>query len=237
MSKQKIIDAINENDFDTLDELIDNGKLSISTCLFKFMIQKNLDGLIHLVQNKDATNVKYDALNILTIACNLEWLEGIEFLLQFEDLVMDTTQQSRLLYTPLFSGIVYEKVLVVEYLLKNHEDLINKLIPETNDTVFHTAISVGNNDILKLLVDNVDSEHKHLISHTNSKGWSPLHLAVLSNDTDAVKTLINGDADINIMDNTSKTPLELAFDNNFESIFNYLKEKSGGNYFESISLN
>ena len=50
-----------------------------------------------------------------------------------------------------------------------------------------------------------------------------------------VKTLVEAGADMNIMDNTSKTPLELAFDNNFTDIFNYLRDKCGNNYFESVS--
>lgn len=233
MSKQKFIDAVEKNDFDTLDDMIDDNVVSLSVCLCKFMIQKNIDGLIHLVQNKDAIDVKFEGLNILTIACNLEWLEGIEFLMQFENLIMDTTQQSKILYTPLFTSIIYEKTKSVEYLLKNHEELIDKLIPETNDTILHTAISVGNKNILRIVIENLNDEHQ-IINVKNNKGWSPLHLAVMNNDLDVVKLLVEKGADISIMDNTSKTPLEIAFDNNFTDIFEYLK---GGKYFESISLN
>ena len=87
--KQKIITAIDSNDFETLDSLIDDGILPLTTCLIKIITQKNMDGLVHLIQEWDAINIKYNGLNILTIACQLNWIKGVEFLYQFEDLVTD----------------------------------------------------------------------------------------------------------------------------------------------------
>lgn len=116
--KQKIISAIDNNDFETLDTLMDDGTLPITTCLIKVMTQKNIEGLVHLVEEHDAINIKYNELNIMSIACQLDWLEGVKYLYQFEDLIIDTSQHSRFLYTPLFSSIIYEKPDIMEYLLQ-----------------------------------------------------------------------------------------------------------------------
>ncbi len=112
----------------------------------------------------------------------------------------------------------------------------------SNDSIIHIIISLSNGnqkstELLKQIIDNINDNNKYILNVKNSKGWSPLHLAVLGNDIEIVKTLIEGGVDINIMDNTSKTPLELAFDNNYSEIFDYLKEKVGQNHFDSILLN
>lgn len=234
--KEQIINAIQNNDFETVETFIDNGNITLASCLFKFMVLKNLEGLKYIVDNKEGINVKYDDLNILSIACQLNWIDGVEFLLQFDTLKKDMTQQSKFLYTPLYTSIVYEKEDVIRHILENHKDLIVELIPQYNDTIIHTAISVGNKDIFKLLLNNLSDDEKHILNIKNSKGWTPLHLAVLSNDIEIVQLLIEHGTDVNIMDKTSKTPLELAFDNNSTHIFEYLKEKTGDNYFESIQL-
>jgi ankyrin repeat protein len=234
--KQRIINAITDNDFEALDTFIDNGNVSVIACLLKMMIQTNFDGLKHLVEEKNALDVKYDNVNILTLACQFEWIEAVQFLCQFELLTNDDTQQSRYLLNPLFASMIYEKIDIIKYLLNNERKFIEDVVPVSKDNVIHIAVSVDNNDILETVLVSLDMDNKYVINAKNTKGWTPLHLAVIANELESVKTLVEHGADINLMDKTSKTPLEVAHDEGYNDIFEYLREKSGEDHFESISL-
>jgi ankyrin repeat protein len=235
--KQKIIDSINDNDFETLDAFLDNNNVSIVACILKIMIQKNIEGLKHLVEEKDGINIKYDNINILTLACQFDWVEAVQFLCQFDSLTNDITQQSEYLLNPLFSCVIYEKIELIQYLLNNEKNLIKDIIPTTKDTILHIAISVDNKTILETILSSLDMDNKHIVDCKNAKGWTPLHLAVFANQLDSVKILVDNGADFNIMDKTSKTPLEISHNEGYDDIFNYLLEKSGSDHFENISIN
>lgn len=235
--KQQIIAAIDNNDFETLDNFIDNNKVSVSACLLKFMIQKNIEGLKHLIEDKDALDIKYDNVNILTLACQFDWIEGVQFLCQFESLTNDVNQQSKYLMNPLFSSIIYEKMELIDYLLNNERKFIDVIVPGSKDNIVHIGVSVDNIEILRKVLSSLDIDNKFVINSKNTKGLTPLHLAVIANELETVKILVEHGADINVMDNTSRTPLELAHDEGYDDIFEYLKDKSGGDYFENIALN
>ena len=235
--KQQIINAIDNSDLETLDNFIDNNNVSVSTCLLKFMIQKNIEGFKHLVEEKDALDIRYDNINILTLACQFNWIEGVQFLCQFDSLTNDINQQSKYLMNPLFSSIIYEKMELIDYLLNNEKKFIDVIVPGSKDNIIHIGVSVDNIEILKKVLSSLDIDNKFVINAKNTKGLTPLHLAVIANELETVKVLVEHGADINVMDNTSRTPLELAHDEGYDDIFEYLKNKSGGDYFENIALN
>lgn len=235
--KQQIIDSIKNNDFNQLDQFIDTNKISISTCLLKFMLRKNIEGLKYLITEREALNIKYNNINIMTLACQFDWIEGVQYLCQFDSLTNDTEQHSKYLINPLFSSIIYERPNLVEYLLNNEKQFIDVVVPDLNDNIVHISVSIDNVQILEKILTSLDVDNKYIINSKNAKGFTPLHLAVITNEVECVKCLIEHGADINIMDNTSKTPLELAHDEGYNDIYEYLRDKSGDDYFENIALN
>jgi len=68
----------------------------------------------------------------------------------------------------------------------------------------HMAISGGENESLKVLVDYFDLDKK------TKNGWTPLHMAAFKGDREAVDILVNHGAIVNARTNDNETPRELA---------------------------
>lgn len=87
------------------------------------------------------------------------------------------------------------------------------------NTLCHLAVSSGQNDILKLLI-----EYKADLNRPNDGGDTPLHLAACSNNVEAVKILIAAgvDPDQRNPKNGNKTALHYAAINNAVKVADYL---------------
>jgi ankyrin repeat protein len=236
-TKDKIINSLQNGDFDTLETFLDNGYVSINACLLNIIVTKNLNALKYFVENREVLDFKHDGCNLLNLACQFSWLEAIDYLCQYDSLTNDTSQSSELLYNPLSASISYENYIVIDHLIKNHSDFLVKVLPVTESNMVHLAVISENEVILSKLLNHLPEENKDLINMKNGKGWTPLHLAVILNNLKLVKLLIENGAKHNILDNKSKTPLELAIDNDNKDIIEYLKINIDNRYVESISLN
>ena len=234
--KQKIIETISNNVFDDLKLFIDNGNIALSSCCVQFVANENGEGLQYLFDNykTDILNVRYNDRNLLSLASQYGWIEGVVILSQCQELLQDNNQPSHYLYTPLHTSIVYDQFKVVEYLLDNHPNLTTVLIPSTQNNILHVIVLVGNYNILKTVLSKSDTNK--LVNQPNHKGLTPLHMAVLTNDINMVTRLVKHGADITAMDKKSRTPIELASNENFKDILEYLSHQSKFDYFENISL-
>jgi len=81
-------------------------------------------------------------------------------------------------------------------------------------TPLHQAISIGEVEIVKLLIDSgadlnvVEGEHKYRSMVT--RNWTPLHLAASGNDPQIVKYLLIAGAKVDVRDARERTPLHVA---------------------------
>jgi ankyrin repeat protein len=93
----------------------------------------------------------------------------------------------------------------VKLLLNNgtNQSKISKL---TNETAFHLAAKVGNENILRML-------DRNFINDKDNKGYTPLHYAVEYGHVKAAKFLIEAGVSINEQDNNGITALHIAVNN------------------------
>ena len=87
-----------------------------------------------------------------------------------------------------------------------------------NSVLWHAFNLAVNDDIVKLLVDNMDVNQ---VNQAASDGETPLHLAVKHGSIDIVKMLIAKGANVNAQDNSNRAALEFALSNsyyNFEKV-------------------
>ncbi|XP_031640648.1 serine/threonine-protein phosphatase 6 regulatory ankyrin repeat subunit A-like [Contarinia nasturtii] len=74
---------------------------------------------------------------------------------------------------------------------------------------FHIMASKGLNHAIRKVLDNWFNIN---LKTTDANGWTPLHCAVVANQSDTVKLLIFRGADVNIKSKDGKTPKDIATD-------------------------
>lgn len=110
--------------------------------------------------------------------------------------------------TPLYSAILYEsddeRVAMVDFLLEKRAD------PRIGDASgllpLHTAVSRGNKKIIKLLLKDKNIRNA-TINKQADIGYTPLDRAILLENVEIVRLLLENGANPNIADNNKHTPL------------------------------
>ncbi|WP_265021563.1 ankyrin repeat domain-containing protein [Wolbachia endosymbiont (group A) of Icerya purchasi] len=83
------------------------------------------------------------------------------------------------------------------------------------------AIQKNNFNIVELLLDNNAD-----IKVKDNEGWTPIHWAVQLGSLDVVKRLVERGADVNALTADVRTPYDLAINQNYREIKEYLRSKS-----------
>ena len=122
------------------------------------------------------------------------------------------TQQGQM---PLFEAIEQKDLNKVKSLLANGA-FIDIYQASTNYTPMHLAAQLGDVDIMQVLAqyDAIDQIHQS----TNVGRMQPLHLASFYKQKEAVRWLIQQDADITFADQSNRTPMDLAPDPDIRSL-------------------
>jgi len=122
--------------------------------------------------------------------------------------VHETTNKQVPAYNPtiLISAASVGQLQVVRQLLERPKVDINLRDPQ-NDyrTALHGACQYGQFDIVKLLV-----AHGASVDAVDEDGWTPFHLALISNDLDSIKFMLQSGADMNKVFEEGYTALHLA---------------------------
>ena len=235
--KLKIGDAIKEDNFEDLKLFIDNNYINLSSLAVQYVGNENVAGLQYLIDHYQPKiySVEFKETNLINLSIIYGWLDGIKMMSQHPEWLVPNSNTSLYQYTPLFTAVTYNQYDIVEHLLDTNPELLQDVIPQNGYNIVHMAISTGDKKILQLLISR--SENTDILNHSDKRGLTPLHRAVLLNDLNMVKLLVEeGKVDVDKLDKTSKTPYEIASESELTEISNYLESILKINYFESISI-
>ncbi len=230
------------NDIENLRIFIDNGYISLKSVVLHGIVNNNcilILALMDLYNDIDKINQsndsQYNGLSLLDIACQYGNLNMVKLLSENTGLITRINQASGqlTLLTPLHVAIASNELEITSYLLDHYPNLAKINSDKTGNNIVHLSVDIGNLNILELVLQKVDTD---IINHKNNRGYTPLHLAVLENDLDAVKLLTQYNANLRIMDKTSRTPHELASSEGYNAIVSYLEERQYTDNYESVSL-
>lgn len=153
-------------------------------------------------------------LHVAVISGNLSMIE----LLLAGGAHVDAPSSPRL--PPLFHAVLSDNVDIAQFLLDK-----GARISCGNTTLFHAAAEMGLSTMMGVLLQHVaqqEAGNLALINQMNDEGKSPLHIAAQKGDLETVRVLIEANADIDIKDETSKTPLYYATSHENDNVRNFL---------------
>ncbi|MDD9139996.1 MAG: ankyrin repeat domain-containing protein [Candidatus Cardinium sp.] len=96
-------------------------------------------------------------------------------------------------------------------------------LTKKGSTALHLAAEKGRADCISALIKGGAC----VAQKSDFFGLAPLHRAVLRNDVNCVTALIKGGADVNQLDNSRATPLDLAMERKYSNCIAILQAKGG----------
>ena len=167
--------------------------------IYLALLRGNVDKVQHLLsEDHHLIHSRRDGLTLLHLAAdrNLQIVK----LLVANGAVLDARELGWK-RTPLLMTI---NPLVVNYLLESGAD-VHAVDPETGLTALHMASFGGENELIRLLLEeglDINAQYKH--------AGSPLHCAALRNQQDSVELLIKSGANVASRASSGRTPLHEA---------------------------
>ncbi len=126
--------------------------------------------------------------------------------------------------TPLMFAVISDKPDLVRQLISMHADV--SITNNKKMNVFHLACMSVDRDMLSLLVSSMKNNSMQMsekaLNMRDDEGCTPLMLAVIHDNTHAVKQLISMHADIGITDNKNKNVLHHACISQNDEMFDIL---------------
>lgn len=109
-------------------------------------------------------------------------------------------------YTPIHWAAQYNNVDVIEELIKSNPDIIHE-IDNRGMTVLHTAAAYNSCKVINHVLTRKGTKIK--INAEDKFGYTPFHIAAINNQVDAMKCLIEQNADHNILSSMKDHSSEL----------------------------
>ena len=221
----------------------------IHTCCSLQLIIMDNSVLLSLAMNNDINSMKLllssgcidmDDENLQLLLYHLIEVNQIETLERFLQYGLDPNRKLSYLFTPeeknmLASAISRKKYDVVTLLIKYGAKVdVNDHFYIMDAVTFKPSLE---DELLRLFYTNVSLTDFH------EYGYTALHLAVLDNNPDYVKILLNRGADVNVKDTWFLTPLHCALDRydqdryNFEYRYMSLRSKGRSDFFKAKVTN
>ncbi|XP_029306575.1 B-cell lymphoma 3 protein homolog [Cottoperca gobio] len=123
--------------------------------------------------------------------------------------------------TPLHLAVITLQANMVEALLREGAD--PSALDRNGQTALHLCCEYDQRDCLSVVLSRTPSSA--CLEMRNYEGLSPLHLAVLRDQKDLARMLLDAGADINVMDNKSgQSPLMHAVESNHADMVHFLIE-------------
>lgn len=204
--------------------------------LYSTIYRSDIDSLKHL--SNDDINAKYDSISPpLHLACEIGNLEIVKALIEKGAYINDTRFDG---LTPLYLAVLNGHNEVADFLLSRGAgiDIVGDLTK--NKTQLHYAVESNKTNVAKFFLDkgcDVNASQNHIFNTAvhiaagnnnpnmllllswygaqinnseNSVQFTPLHVAALSGHTNAVRSLLSLNANVNAKGKHGFTPLHLA---------------------------
>ncbi|MFT4314760.1 MAG: ankyrin repeat domain-containing protein [Wolbachia pipientis] len=197
----KVINAIDEKNFTSLDYAIIHGHLGT----VQHLVRKGAD--VNLNNTK--------GMNPLHFAAVYGHLDIAKYLVAQGAIIKSLNKDSM---CPLHFAAIYGHLDIIKYLVEEGASINIK--DKNNMRPLHFAVIYGRLDIVKYLV-----EKRANINLRSKEGESPLHFAVMHGQLDIVEYLIEKGASIDRQDEKNMSPLDYVIVySNSEEIIYYLED-------------
>ena len=113
---------------------------------------------------------------------------------------------------------------IKKLLMQNRNKIDYNIVDNNNRTLLMFAASFGDKEIINEIV-----KYGNGIDKTDNNGQTALHLAVQYNKYDSVEELIRLKANPNIKDDYSRLPIDIAENEGYEEIYQFLNNLNGAN--------
>jgi ankyrin repeat protein len=189
-----------------------------------YILQKVTEIDLPSIKNKlENTHALFEALKHGDIECAVKELEAIKQITLPKDLFLNAVNVEG--NTPFLIAAQICNKQIIELLLENAKftkDTIN-IINNTDkylNTALHLITKSGNKECLDLLLDiqNISM----ILDQKNKEGDACLHLAAKFGHLECLKALLNQSAIVDIKNGNDQTPLDIAIQNNQQSIIDFL---------------
>ena len=113
---------------------------------------------------------------------------------------------------------------IKKLLMQNRSKIDYNIVDNNNRTLLMFAASFGDKEIINEIV-----KYGNGIDKTDNNGQTALHWAVQYNKYDSVEELIRLKANPNIKDDYSRLPIDIAENEGYEEIYQFLNNLNGAN--------
>ena len=113
---------------------------------------------------------------------------------------------------------------IKKLLMQNRNKIDYNIVDNNNRTLLMFAVSFGDKEIINEIV-----KYGNGIDKTDNNGQTALHWAVQYNKYDSVEELIRLKANPNIKDDYSRLPIDIAENEGYEEIYQFLNNLNGAN--------